>query len=102
MGRPRKTGNLFIFRIKLRLWEGEDDDLIAFLQAIPEGKRDRRLDQKLEAEAAGIFNWALKGLERLQTKGYFTRAKHVQNKALCAIHRDRILLLWHQVSVHSL
>ena len=39
MGRPRKTGNLFVFRIKLRLWEGEDDDLIAFLQAIPEGKR---------------------------------------------------------------
>ena len=39
MGRPRKTGNLSIFRIKLRLWEGEDDDLIAFLQAIPAGRR---------------------------------------------------------------
>ena len=39
MGRPRKTGDLFVFRIKLRLWEGEDDDLIAFLQAIPAGKR---------------------------------------------------------------
>jgi len=39
MGRPRKTGNLSIFRIKLRLWEGEDDDLIAFLQAVPTGKR---------------------------------------------------------------
>ena len=39
MGRPRKTGKLSIFRIKLRLWEGEDDDLIAFLQSIPIGKR---------------------------------------------------------------
>ena len=39
MGRPRKTGNLSIFRIKLRLWEGEDDDLIAFLQTVPAGKR---------------------------------------------------------------
>ena len=39
MGRSRKTGQLRIYRLTLRLWEGEDDDLIAFLQAIPEGKR---------------------------------------------------------------
>ena len=39
MGRPKKTGQQHVFRLTLRLWEGEDDDLIAFLQAAPPGKR---------------------------------------------------------------
>ena len=47
MGRPRKTGQLHIYRIKLRLWEGEDDDLIAFLQAIPERQLALRVKMAL-------------------------------------------------------
>ncbi len=39
MGRSRKTGQLHIYRLTLRLWEGEDDDLIAFLESFPTGKR---------------------------------------------------------------
>lgn len=39
MGRPRKTGKGRIFRLTLRLWEGEDDDLIDFLNAYPRGQR---------------------------------------------------------------
>lgn len=39
MGRSRKTGQLRIYRLTLRLWEGEDDDLIAFLERFPIGKR---------------------------------------------------------------
>lgn len=39
MGRSRKTGQLRIYRLTLRLWEGEDDDLIAFLESFPIGKR---------------------------------------------------------------
>lgn len=39
MGRSRKTGQLYLYRLTLRLWEGEDDDLIAFLESFPVGKR---------------------------------------------------------------
>lgn len=39
MGRPRKTGRQRVFRLTLRLWMGEDDDLIAFFDAVPPGKR---------------------------------------------------------------
>ena len=39
MGRSRKTGQLYLYRLTLRLWEGEDDDLIAFLEGFPIGKR---------------------------------------------------------------
>ncbi len=39
MGRSRKTGQLYLYRLTLRLWEGEDDDLIAFLESFPIGKR---------------------------------------------------------------
>lgn len=39
MGRPRKFGQRRIFRLTLRLWEGEDDDLIAFFEALPPGQR---------------------------------------------------------------
>lgn len=39
MGRSRKTGQLHIYRLTLRLWKGEDDDLIAFLESVPIGKR---------------------------------------------------------------
>ena len=38
-GRKPKTGVRRIYEVKLYLWEDEDDDLIAFLEGIPTGKR---------------------------------------------------------------
>ncbi|MBC8333174.1 MAG: hypothetical protein H8E28_14435 [Anaerolineae bacterium] len=32
MGRRQKTGKGYIYRLTLRLWEGEDDDLIAMFE----------------------------------------------------------------------
>ncbi len=39
MGRPRKIGQAYVYRLTLRLWAGEDDDLIDFLQAFQAGQR---------------------------------------------------------------
>ena len=38
-GRKPKTGVRRIYEVKLYLWEDEDDDLIAFLEGLPKGKR---------------------------------------------------------------
>lgn len=38
------------------------------------GNEDRSLAVRLERELPGILNWSLKGLERLQEQGYFTRS----------------------------
>ncbi len=38
-GRPRRTGVQHVYNLKLYLWEGEDDDLIAFLEGIPPRRR---------------------------------------------------------------
>lgn len=38
-GRPPKSGRTFVFNIKLRLRETEDDDLIRFLESVPPGQR---------------------------------------------------------------
>lgn len=37
------------------------------------GHEDRQLDHKLAAELPGIFNWALKGLDRLRLAGEFVQ-----------------------------
>ena len=38
-GRKKKPGVRHRYRVTLLLWEGEDDDLIAFLESLPERKR---------------------------------------------------------------
>jgi putative DNA primase/helicase len=38
---------------------------------IPESKRDPRLKETIKTEGAGILNWALKGLDKLQKRGRF-------------------------------
>ena len=38
-GRKKKAGVRHLYRISLPLWEGEDDDLIAFLEGLPSRKR---------------------------------------------------------------
>ena len=43
--------------------------LIPFEVTIPEERRDRRLIEKLRAEASGIFNWLLRGMARYNQIG---------------------------------
>lgn len=38
-GRPKKSGREHLYRINLRLREGYDDDLIAFMEQFPPGRR---------------------------------------------------------------
>lgn len=51
-GRKPKKGKLKVFDIRLRLWVGEDDDLIAFLESIPSGQRPTGLKIALRSGGA--------------------------------------------------
>lgn len=44
--------------------------LMEWRQHIPEEKRDPMLSEKLRTEISGIFNWALVGLRRLQSRNW--------------------------------
>ena len=52
-GRPRSSRKAVIVQIKLRLYGGEDDDLIAFFSAIPAGLRATMVKQALQ-DGVGI------------------------------------------------
>ncbi|GAB4397907.1 MAG: hypothetical protein OHK0052_20640 [Anaerolineales bacterium] len=41
--RPPKSGTCRIYKLELRLWEGEDNDLITFFESIPERGRSRAI-----------------------------------------------------------
>ena len=43
--------------------------LIPFTTRIPEDKQDKRLEEKLKAEASGILNWLLEGAARWKKEG---------------------------------
>lgn len=43
--------------------------LVPFEYEVPESKRDRDLDTKLQAELPGILNWVIEGLRRWQEAG---------------------------------
>jgi P4 family phage/plasmid primase-like protien len=46
--------------------------LVAFREQIPRSERDPHLDDKIQAEHAGILNWCIEGLRRLLDQGGFT------------------------------
>ena len=46
--------------------------LIPFTTRIPEEKQDKRLEEKLKAEASGILNWLLEGVNRWKKSGLKT------------------------------
>lgn len=48
-GRKPKAGVRHKYDIRLYLWEGEDDDLIAFLESIPNRQRPAGLKQALRS-----------------------------------------------------
>jgi hypothetical protein len=51
-GRKKKVGVLKKYDIRLRLWEGEDDDLIAFMENLPDGQRPAGLKLALRSGGA--------------------------------------------------
>lgn len=53
--------------------------IIPMNHTVPQDKRDSRLQEKLRAEMAGIFNYALIGLKRLKKAKQFTRCEQVEN-----------------------
>ena len=55
-GRPRRTGVQHVYNLKLYLWEGEDDDLIAFLEGIPPRRRVAALKTALRS-GGGLNLW---------------------------------------------
>ncbi len=57
-GRPRRHGIRHIYHLKLYLWEGEDDDLIAFLEAIPPRRRAAAIKTALRS-GGGLDLWGV-------------------------------------------
>lgn len=53
--------------------------IIPMNRAVPMEQRDPRLQEKLRAEMAGIFNMALIGLKRIRRAKAFTRVKQVES-----------------------
>ncbi len=52
--------------------------IIPMRQQIPREDWDLELDNKLKGELAGIFNFALEGLQRLRRQGDFTRVPQIE------------------------
>jgi P4 family phage/plasmid primase-like protien len=52
--------------------------VVAFPE-LPENQRDPEVKRLIEAEGAGILNWALKGLDRLNRRGHFEIPEGVQD-----------------------
>jgi putative DNA primase/helicase len=46
---------------------------------LPENQRDPKIKEAIELEGAGILNWALEGLHRLNERGYFEIPQQVQD-----------------------
>lgn len=60
--------------------------ILPFLNVLPAEKQDKHLAKRLNGELSGILNWALEGLQRLQSNNYnFTVSKSmraIQNQYL--------------------
>lgn len=53
--------------------------VIPFNRTFEPDERDKKLLDKLKSELPGIFNWALKGLKRLERNGYFTECEQIED-----------------------
>lgn len=53
--------------------------IIPMNRVVPPGEKDTRLIEKLRAEKAGIFNWALEGLHNLKRAGRFEYSRAVED-----------------------
>lgn len=58
--------------------------LVPFDKVIPDNEQDKKLADKLKAELAGIFNWGLSGLQKLNESGF---VEPEDNKALLENYR---------------
>jgi putative DNA primase/helicase len=66
--RVREAGNGLFRRVKVISFPGMADK-----------DRDRKVKETIKLEGAGILNWALTGLRRLQARGQFAIPAEVQN-----------------------
>lgn len=53
--------------------------VINFNREFEEHEQDKNLKVTIKSEAAGIFNWALEGLDRLNERGYFDIGKTIRD-----------------------
>lgn len=60
--------------------------VIPFNRTFDYDERDKKLVNTLKSELPGIFNWALKGLKRLEHNGYFTECEQIEDATLA--YRD--------------
>lgn len=56
--------------------------VIPFNRIFEVNERDKKLKFKLEKELPGIFNWAIKGLRRLEKEGEFTDCDQIDDATL--------------------
>lgn len=56
--------------------------VIPFNRTFEYDERDKKLVANLKDELPGIFNWALKGLKRLERNGYFTECEQIEDATL--------------------
>lgn len=57
-GRPRRTQEPKIFSVKLLLYAGRDDDLIAYLEAVPDRKRAAAIKTAMRNGNIGTIDFA--------------------------------------------
>lgn len=62
--------------------------LIPMMDVIPREKFDRLEEDLLHRDQPGLLNWALQGLKRLHTAGWFTRVP--EGEAILASRRDDV------------
>lgn len=55
---------------------------------IEEGKRDENIKRQIKLSGQAIFNWALDGLERLQSRGHFVRPSESAHVLKLATTKD--------------
>jgi putative DNA primase/helicase len=54
--------------------------VINFQRKFEESEKDRKLTEKLKQELSGLFNWAIEGYERLNTRDFnFTESESMRN-----------------------
>jgi hypothetical protein len=51
-GRKKKSGKRTIIQFKLYLWEGEDNDLLAFFEGLPSRQRSAAIKMALRSGSA--------------------------------------------------
>lgn len=68
--------------------------ILPFLRTFTEAERDPYLKNKLRAEAAHIFSWAVNGLKRLMKRGYFIAPERCNMSANDFLKSNDTISMW--------